>query len=672
VSAVVSSSKTCPRCRGRFDANATFCPVDGLRLIVGEEEPLTAQDPYLGSVIAGDIEIRAVAGVGAMGRVYRAHQRGIDRDVAVKILHRELSSNTQLIGRFHREAKIASKLQHPHVVDVYLAGQLPDGALYMVMEYLDGSSLAEALKAAGGAMTVQRAVSIALQVCDAVGAGHARGIVHRDLKPENVMLVRRADVAEWAKVLDFGIAKLTLGEQSMETAAGLIFGTARYISPEGAQGKQVGPAGDVYALATMLYQMLVGRTPFDAEPLGLLIKHIHETPPDIASVNDAGKTVPAPLARLVMENLAKEPERRAPNARALAAALATAAKDAGLAIADVGVIARMSHVPEPRTSTAALEPTLDDAAAFPAIAGTPVPARPEPTLSVALTEPLAPPLRAAVGPTAASPLAAPPSPAPPPTAEPPPAPAPAPAPAASASPRSVPGLVLAFLLGIALASAVLVGVVFRPDTERRAWEQRTRSALTKGHYVSPPGENVRELVEQGLQRWPDDDELRHFRSAAEQEMITMAIAARASGDLVGARNLSRDALQLDQTDNSARYMHAQCEDELESAQSGASAKTGPPRLIFEAPTTGKTGAKLELSAKIIWGATPPGPVRNLKITLLPNGGTTSAAPVTIASADPGAIRAAVIAPAAGRYDLSFEANVGGTVVRAMRDLDVTN
>src|SRR4051794_4944795 len=213
--------RTCPRCKNAFDLEAVFCPNDGAALEPPGEPPPDS-DPYIGTVLQGDIEIRSVTGAGAMGRVYRAHQRGIDRDVAVKILHRELSGNQPLVQRFHREAKIASRLQHPHVVDVYLAGQLPDGALYIVMEYLDGSSLAAALAAAGGAFGTARALTISLQICDAVGEGHARGIVHRDLKPENVMLVHRADTNDWVKVLDFGIAKVNVGDQSMETAAGLI------------------------------------------------------------------------------------------------------------------------------------------------------------------------------------------------------------------------------------------------------------------------------------------------------------------------------------------------------------------------------------------------------------------------------------------------------------------
>ncbi len=371
------AQKTCPRCGVTYETDALFCARDGAKLGPEEELPPDS-DPYIGSVISGDIEIKSVAGVGAMGRVYRAHQRGIDRDVAVKILHRELSGNTQLVQRFHREAKIASKLQHPHVVEVYLAGQLPDKALFIVMEYLDGMSLGASLTSAGGTFNPARALSIALQICDAVGEGHARGIVHRDLKPENVMLVRRAEMGDWAKVLDFGIAKVAVGEQSMQTAAGLVFGTARYISPEGAQGANVGPPGDVYSLATIVYQMLAGRTPFDAEPVGLLIKHIHEAPPPLTSWPRAADIHPA-LAKVVMDNLAKDPAQRAPNGRALAHALAHAAKEAGIAISEVGIIARLSNVDVGHRM--ALEATLDDGSVFPA----PPPTPPVPDVVPALT-----------------------------------------------------------------------------------------------------------------------------------------------------------------------------------------------------------------------------------------------------------------------------------------------
>ncbi|HEY8087765.1 MAG TPA: protein kinase, partial [Polyangiaceae bacterium] len=335
--AEAATPKSCPSCGARYPADALFCSLDGAPLTTspGAMAAAAATDPYVGKEILGHIEIRQLVGLGAMGRVYRAFQRGIDRDVAVKILHRELSANQMLVSRFHREAKVASRLQHPNVVHCILTGQLPDGSLYIVMEYLDGLSLQSALGAAGGAMPLPRALHVALQLCDAAGEAHVQGVVHRDLKPENVMLVKRADDPDYVKVLDFGIARLNWGEQSMATAAGLIFGTARYISPEGAQGEKVTPQGDVYAIATMIYQMLAGRTPFDGEQaVALLVQQIHDVPMELRAVPRASY-VPEPIADVVMQNLAKKAEDRAENARALGRALLDAAVSSGLSAQDI-------------------------------------------------------------------------------------------------------------------------------------------------------------------------------------------------------------------------------------------------------------------------------------------------------------------------------------------------
>jgi serine/threonine protein kinase len=332
-----ATPKACPSCAKRYPADALFCSFDGSPLTTtpGAVAAAAATDIYVGREISGHIEIRQLVGIGAMGRVYRAFQNGIDRDVAVKILHRELSANQALVARFHREAKVASRLAHPNVVHVILTGQLPDGSMYIVMEYLDGLSLQSALGAAGGAMPLQRALHIALQLCDAAGEAHAQGVVHRDLKPENVMLVRRSDDPDYVKVLDFGIARLNWGEQSMATAAGLIFGTARYISPEGAQGEKVGPQGDVYSIATMVYQMLAGRTPFDADQaVALLVQQIHDAPHALKSIERAGY-VPDPIAAVVMQNLSKKPDERAENARAFGRTLLEAAVESGLSAQDI-------------------------------------------------------------------------------------------------------------------------------------------------------------------------------------------------------------------------------------------------------------------------------------------------------------------------------------------------
>lgn len=336
-------AKTCPSCSERYDSDVLFCPRDGTPLVPSRaSSAATERDPYLGSELPGQIRLDHLIGIGSMGRVYRAFQGGIERDVAVKVLHRELSGNPELVGRFHREAKVASRLLHPNVVQVLMTGALPHGRdpriggeLYLVMEHLDGISLLSALAAAGTgedgqALPLPRALHVALQICDAVGEAHAQGIVHRDLKPENVMLVRRGDDSDYVKVLDFGIARLRFVDLGMATQAGLIFGTAKYISPEGAEGHAVEPPADVYSIATVLYQMLAGRTPFEGDsPVALLVQHTHAPPLDLRSIARASY-VPAPLAAVIMQNLSKRPSERAEDACAFGRDLVNAARASGL------------------------------------------------------------------------------------------------------------------------------------------------------------------------------------------------------------------------------------------------------------------------------------------------------------------------------------------------------
>jgi len=694
--AAATARKTCPTCGASFDAEALFCPKDGSRLEPwsADDERPPDSDPYIGTVIGGDIELRSVAGAGAMGRVYRAHQRGIDRDVAVKILHRELSGNPQLVQRFHREAKIASKLQHPHVVEVYLAGQLPDRALYIVMEYLDGMSLAAALAAAGGTLPIERALTIALQICDAVGEGHARGIVHRDIKPENVMLVRRAEIGDWVKVLDFGIAKVSLGEQSMETAAGLIFGTARYISPEGAQGATVGPPGDVYSLATIVYHLLAGRTPFDAEQaVGMLIKHIHEPPPPLRSW-PAAAAVPEAVARVVMDNLAKEPSKRAPSARAFASALAAAARDAEISLSDVGVVSRLggleasaSRAPRPPSvstpgSIGALEPTLDDhsqppiaASLAPAIAGPPaaglpsgvVPSAPPPMAAMVPAGPTPPDPRGAAS------LAPPPQATPAPAASPATPAAPSPStrpPGSQGSPRKGPSLVvilLAFLLGAAIAVIATQQWSRHVESERDAYVARARHALNESRYVSPPGDNVRDVVAAGLKRWPDDARLIEIRSDAAHELLTRAMAARSSGDIVQARDLARFASELEPSDGTAHMLLEQYGDELSAVDADGGAALAGARVLLDVTTTrAKPGGKVDVTARVLVGARAAITGQRFVVTGpgLPESGK------SLPPTGSGPYRASFVPPREGSYEITFEANAEGQVVRANRTFDV--
>ncbi|HEX6764045.1 MAG TPA: protein kinase, partial [Polyangiaceae bacterium] len=178
---------------------------------------------------------------------------------------------------------------------------------------------------------LSRALHVVLQVCDAIGEAHVLGIVHRDLKPENVMLVRRGDDPDFVKLLDFGLSRLSGSDAGFATRAGSVLGTARYLSPEGARGDPVGPPGDVYSIATMLFECLAGRTPFDAESaVALLVRRTQDTAMDVRST-PAGARVPESIAALLSASLSRDVSRRPANARELGKRLFTAATESGLA-----------------------------------------------------------------------------------------------------------------------------------------------------------------------------------------------------------------------------------------------------------------------------------------------------------------------------------------------------
>jgi eukaryotic-like serine/threonine-protein kinase len=318
-------ARRCVSCGERYGAAVLFCPRDGTP--TAPEHENLAQDPHLGRIIAGQFRIERLLGVGAMARVYLAEQLGLDRPVALKILHRDLLHDESATARLRREATIGARLRHPNLAEVLMLGTVdatadyPGGEPFIVLEYLDGMSLTSALLAGGGALGLVRSVHVALQVCDALGEAHALGIVHRDLKPDNIMLVRRGSDSDFVKVLDFGMARAGR-DPDFATRDGAVLGTARYIAPEGAQGGRVGPEGDVYAIATLLFQCIAGRTPFDGpSAVAILVQQVSAFPPDLRSVG-AGRDAPTALADLVAQNLAKDPLDRSANARVFGADLA--------------------------------------------------------------------------------------------------------------------------------------------------------------------------------------------------------------------------------------------------------------------------------------------------------------------------------------------------------------
>jgi serine/threonine protein kinase len=373
---VAHAPYTCTICGSSYDETAPFCPEDGAPL--GSAAP-APKNPFLGLEISGSIRIEKLIGVGSMGQVYRAFQQPLGRAVAVKILHEELSANPTIAARFEREVQMAARLSHPHVIQVFATGQLAAvppaaGALYLVMEYLEGISLRSALVAARGALPILRSLRIVLQLCEAVGEAHERGIVHCEVKPENVMLLRGTGDTDFVKVLDFGMAGLAFGDTSAVTKAGLIFGTARYLSPEGAAGKRVGPQADVYSIATIFFQMLAGRTPFEgSSSVDLLTRQRQEPPPPLTSL-ELARAAPPRLAAVIMANLAKRPEERETDARALGRALFVAARASGFTTDDLLPSSTMAVAEQmPPFSPTELARPMRFAGK---IAGPPIPARP--------------------------------------------------------------------------------------------------------------------------------------------------------------------------------------------------------------------------------------------------------------------------------------------------------
>jgi serine/threonine protein kinase len=265
----------------------------------------------------GRYRVDHVLGSGGMALVYRARDDELDRPVAIKVLADNLAADEAFRKRFLREARLAAQLAHPNVVQVYDSGEA-DGRPYIVMEYVDGQTLAELLSRRGR-LPPAEAVELALQVCAGLEHAHRAGLIHRDIKPQNVLIRDDGTV----KIVDFGIARSAQGTQLTET--GSVLGTAAYLAPEQAAGEEVTLAADVYALGVVLYEMLTGRTPHTAESLTQFVARGHEQP--IAALRELAPEVPEALEDVVMRSLARIPQYRPPSAEALAAELAATSAD---------------------------------------------------------------------------------------------------------------------------------------------------------------------------------------------------------------------------------------------------------------------------------------------------------------------------------------------------------
>jgi serine/threonine-protein kinase len=307
--------KTCPSCGGVYPINSPdACPVDGARLLASTAYAATRSSALLGATLAERYEIVGRVGTGGMGTVYRARQVGLAREVALKVLRPETAADHETVARFEHEAKAMSLLLHSNTVRVIDFGEDPSGYLYLAMELLEGESLAARIEREG-ALGVRDAIRIAQQILRSLAEAHGKGLVHRDLKPDNVFLARIAGHREpVVKVLDFGIAKVFRPDAPLtgplETQAGTVYGTPRYMSPEQVQGKALDPRSDLYAVGVLLYQMLVGRPPFvDSDAVVVMAQHIREVPtPPCAAAPE--RPIPRSLERAILRALAKSPRAR--------------------------------------------------------------------------------------------------------------------------------------------------------------------------------------------------------------------------------------------------------------------------------------------------------------------------------------------------------------------------
>jgi serine/threonine-protein kinase len=281
-----------------------------------------AAEELVGQMLDGRYRIEALLGRGGMGAVYRATHVNMDQRVAIKVLRPHLTGDATAARRLAREAKGTYKLETEHAVKVFDFGATESGLVYLVMELLDGRTVAEEL-AVDGAMAPARAVRIAAQLCDALAAAHRLGFIHRDIKPENVMLVKRGADADFVKVLDFGLAKLIEGAGASAfsvvalTQTDMVFGTPEYMAPEQAMGRTLDARADLYAVGATLFELLTGRPPFvDAAPMKLLAAHVRQPPPRLSDVRP--EIASSPLESLLLRCLAKSPDQRPSSAASLA------------------------------------------------------------------------------------------------------------------------------------------------------------------------------------------------------------------------------------------------------------------------------------------------------------------------------------------------------------------
>ena len=322
--------RICPKCRQEYPVTERFCKTDSAVLV----EPIDMD--RIGTTV-GNYNLGEILGRGGMGTVYSGEHVYIGKRVAVKVLHAKFARYEDAVKRFLREARAASSINHPNIVDVTDFGPMPDGGVYFVMEYLEGTSLEDLIEKSG-AIPLHRGLNVANQMAFALAAAHDKGIIHRDLKPDNIMLIQRPgrralvkrltsetgteqfivekeNLYDYVKILDFGIAKVLTPDENgpKQTLAGAVFGTPEYMAPEAARGEEVDLRADVYSCGVILFDMLTGRPPFEAQAAAeVLAMQINQHAPPAREVAPHLEITEA-AENLILKSMAKDPNDRYQN-----------------------------------------------------------------------------------------------------------------------------------------------------------------------------------------------------------------------------------------------------------------------------------------------------------------------------------------------------------------------